>query len=168
MKPTANSHKYPKFSYTEKSFHKYWANSELYKFEVLAPCGRHANEVICPCVLSTFSSLSLGLTYPVASQSNWMLSGRYRWGSSNSSNTGSETENIRDGYPLHSIDLSNVWEQLSHLLWIRPYLLWMRIFYKNGFILMISVTATNRNFVQRSFKCGQKFGIRDKIIDIYI
>ena len=50
--------------------------------------------------VSILSSLSLGLTYPVASQSNWMLSGRYRWGSSNSSNTGSETENIRDNNSL--------------------------------------------------------------------
>ena len=45
MKPTASSHKYPKFSYAEK---KYWGISELYKFEVLASCGPHTNEVICP------------------------------------------------------------------------------------------------------------------------
>ena len=48
VKPTGNSHKYPKFSYAERSSQKYWAVSELLKFEVLAPCGRHANEVICP------------------------------------------------------------------------------------------------------------------------
>ena len=48
LKPTGNSHKYPKFSYAERSSQKYWAVSELLKFEVLAPCGRHANEVICP------------------------------------------------------------------------------------------------------------------------
>ena len=48
VKPTGNSHKYPKFSYAERSSQKYWAISELFKFEVLAPCGRHANEVICP------------------------------------------------------------------------------------------------------------------------
>ena len=46
MKPTANSHQYPRFSYAEKCSQKYWAISELFKFEVLAPCRRHANEVM--------------------------------------------------------------------------------------------------------------------------
>ena len=48
VKPTGNSHKYSKFSYAERSSQKYWTVSDLLKFEVLAPCGRHANEVICP------------------------------------------------------------------------------------------------------------------------
>ena len=56
MKTTANSYKYPKFSCSEKSSLKYWAISEVYKFEMLAPCGRHANKIIlpyfldCPCL----------------------------------------------------------------------------------------------------------------------
>ena len=48
VKPTGNSHKYPKFSYAKRSSKKYWAVSEFLKFKVLAPCGRHANEMICP------------------------------------------------------------------------------------------------------------------------
>ena len=39
MKPTAKSHKYPKFSYAEKGSQKYWAISELFKFEMLANVG---------------------------------------------------------------------------------------------------------------------------------
>ena len=56
MKSTANSHKYPKLLNAERCSKKYWAIRELFKFEVLAPCGRHANEVIrpnplaCPCL----------------------------------------------------------------------------------------------------------------------
>ena len=46
MEPSANSHNYPKFSHAEKSSQKYCAISDLYKFEVLAPCGRHENEVV--------------------------------------------------------------------------------------------------------------------------
>ena len=48
MKPTANSHKYPKLLNAERCSKKYWAIRELFKFEVLAPCGRHVNEVIWP------------------------------------------------------------------------------------------------------------------------
>ena len=48
MKPTANSHWYPIFSYAEKSCQKYLAFRELCEYEVLTPCGRLANEVIHP------------------------------------------------------------------------------------------------------------------------
>ena len=60
-KPTANSHKYSKFSNAERSSRKYWAICELFKFKVLALCGWHTNEVICPYPLASpcFSILLL-------------------------------------------------------------------------------------------------------------